>query len=154
MIELAEGAGPLAIQGALFASAFLSATLLPGSSEAMLVALILRGGFDPVVLTLVATLGNTLGSLFNWACGRWLMHRSGARWFPVSERGLGRARAWFARFGLPTLLFAWLPVVGDALTLVAGVLGVRWLPFLLLVGAGKLLRYGAVAAAATGFLAW
>ncbi len=152
MIEFAESAGPLAIQGALFVSAFLSATLLPGGSEALLVALILKGGFDPVVLTLIATLGNTLGSLFNWACGRWLMHRSDARWFPVPERHLARAQRWFARFGLPSLLLSWLPVVGDALTLVAGLLGVRVLPFLVLVGLGKLARYGVVAAATLGVL--
>lgn len=150
LIGLVENAGPLAIQGALFVSAFLSATLLPGSSEALLVALILQGGFDPVALTIVAAAGNTLGSLFNWACGRWLMDRSDARWFPVSERHLARAKRWFARFGLPSLLFSWLPVVGDALTLVAGVLGVRVLPFLLLVGAGKLARYAVVAATTAG----
>jgi membrane protein YqaA with SNARE-associated domain len=150
--ELLQDAGPLFVQGALFVSAFLSATLLPGSSEALLVALILRGGFDPIVLVLIATVGNTLGSLFNWACGRWLMHRSDARWFPVSERHLGRARCWFQRFGLPSLLLAWVPVVGDALTLVAGLLGVRWAPFVVLVGLGKLARYGVVAATTLGVL--
>ncbi|WP_244492217.1 YqaA family protein [Aureimonas sp. AU12] len=131
----------LAAYGGLFAAAFLAATLIPASSEAVLVGLLLAGTGSPWLLTLAATLGNTLGGLFNWGCGRFLAAYREAKWFPVPERRIARASGWFERFGLPSLLFAWVPVVGDALTVIAGLLGVRVVPFLLLVGTGKGLRY-------------
>ncbi len=144
-------AGPLVVQGALFVTAFLSATLLPGSSEALLVALILKGGFDPVLLVLIATAGNTLGSL---QLGVRALADASERRALVSglRTTLRSGPSGFQRFGLPTLLLAWVPVVGDALTLVAGLLGVRWVPFLALVGLGKLARYGVVAATTLGVL--
>jgi membrane protein YqaA with SNARE-associated domain len=131
----------LAAYGGLFVAAFLAATLIPASSEAVLVGLLLAGTGSPWWLTLAATLGNTLGGLFNWGCGRFLAHYRDAKWFPVPERKIARASRWFERFGLPSLLFAWVPVVGDALTVIAGLLGVRVVPFLALVGTGKGLRY-------------
>ncbi|WP_182085339.1 YqaA family protein [Aureimonas sp. ME7] len=143
-------AGAPGVYGALLLSAFLSATLLPGSSELLLASLLVAGRGDPVLLTLIAALGNTLGSVFNWWCGRFLMHRQDARWFPVSRAQLDRGARVFARWGRPALLLSWMPVVGDALTLVAGLLGVRLLPFVFLVGAGKALRYAFVTALTLG----
>lgn len=136
----------------LFLSALLSATLLPGSSEALLVALLLAGGQPPLALFLAATAGNVLGSLVNWLIGLSVERFRSRRWFPVSERDMARAQRWFARYGLWSLLLAWLPIIGDPLTLVAGVMRVRLLPFLLLVTAGKAARYLAVIHAA-GFMA-
>jgi membrane protein YqaA with SNARE-associated domain len=126
---------------ALFASAFLSATLLPGSSEAVLVGLLAAGKGEPATLIAVATAGNVLGSTVNWVIGRFFAHFRDRRWFPVSARSYDRAIAWYGRYGIWSLLFAWLPVVGDPLTLVAGALrtDIRW--FLLLVTAGKGARY-------------
>lgn len=135
----------------LFASAFLSATLLPGSSEAALIALLASGKGDPALLILVATVGNVLGSVVNWLIGRFFAHFRDRRWFPVGERSYDRAVEWYGRYGIWSLLFAWLPVVGDPLTLVAGALrtDIRW--FLLLVTIGKGARYLLIGA---GFLWW
>ncbi|MCE6952035.1 DedA family protein [Cereibacter sphaeroides] len=126
-------------------SAFGSATLLPGSSEAALLALLAAG--HPVgPLVLVATVGNVAGSLVNWGFGRYLMRFRDRRWFPVSGATLARAERGYRRYGLWSLLFAWVPVVGDPLTVAAGALRVGFLPFLLLVGAGKAGRYLVLAA--------
>lgn len=129
---------------ALFASAFLSATLLPGSSEALLLYRLSEG--EPALgLVLSAAAGNLLGSIVTYLMG-WggnvLLHR---RWLGVSESNLQRAERWFARWGLPSLLLAWLPIVGDPLCFLAGVLRVSPVWFVLLVGIGKLARYAALA---------
>lgn len=128
----------------LFLSALLSATLLPGSSEALLI-LRLEQGANAMSLVLSATLGNLLGSLLTYAIGRAgnpLLH---ARWLRIDAADLARAERWYARWGLPSLLFAWLPVIGDPICLLAGLLRVSLLPFVILVGLGKALRYLAIA---------
>ena len=124
----------------LFASAFLAATILPFSSEVVLFSL-LRDGGDPVALVVVATLGNTLGSVVNWALGLYLLHFQDRRWFYFSRNQIEKAQRWYQRFGFWSLLFAWLPIGGDALTLIAGIMKLRLWLFLLLVGTGKGLRY-------------
>jgi len=125
---------------ALFFSALVSATLFPGGSEALLLYRLHDGG-DAVSLVLIATAGNALGSLITYGMGRLgneAVHRHVLR---MSEASLARAERWFARFGTPALLFAWLPVVGDPLCLVAGLLRCHAGLFLLLVTLGKLARY-------------
>src|SRR5690606_33619929 len=122
---------------ALFASAFTSATVLPGSSEAMLVALLASGHGTPLALVAVATTGNVLGSLLNWALGGLLGRLRSHRWFAIDERAYARASAWYQRYGAWSLLLSWLPVVGDPLTVVAGALRVGLLRFLVLVTLGK-----------------
>ncbi len=141
----------MTIYGGLFLSAFLSATLLPGSSEAALVALLALGEGSPMALGAVATAGNVLGSLATWALGRVGARWRDRRWFPVGPVQYDRAVAWYARFGLWTLLFAWVPVVGDPLTLAAGALRAPLGPVLVLVTLGKAARYAFVIAA---FQAW
>jgi membrane protein YqaA with SNARE-associated domain len=136
----------------LFLSAFLSATLLPGSSEAALIALLALGKHDPALLVAVATLGNVLGSVVNWALGRWFAHFSGRRWFPVGERAYARAAGWYNRFGVWSLLLAWVPVIGDPLTAVAGALRVPFLRFVALVTVGKAARYVFIALAVAGWM--
>lgn len=128
----------------LLAVSFLAATILPGSSEILLATLVVARPAESISLFVVATVGNTLGAALNWALGRWLLHYAGRRWFPVSERGLALATSWFNRYGSWSLLFSWLPVVGDPLTVVAGVLRVNLYIFLLLVVIGKAARYVAV----------
>ncbi len=125
----------------LFLSAFIAATLLPLYSEAVIVALSGAGGFDAVLLVAVATTGNTLGAVVNWALGKYCLHWSDRKWFPFKPTQLDRAGAWFRRYGEWSLLFAWAPVIGDPLTFVAGVLRVPFLPFLVLVAIGKCARY-------------
>ena len=128
----------------LLGTAFLAATILPGSSEAMLVALLILYPASSFTLFLTATIGNTAGALANWFLGRGLMRFSGARWFPASTKHVRRAVAFFGRYGSWPLLFSWLPVIGDPLTVAAGVLGIRLPLFLPLVAAGKAARYAVV----------
>lgn len=130
----------------LFLSAFGAATLLPFYSEIAVIGL-LENGNDPVMIGLVATLGNTLGAAVNWVLGRWLTEFRQHRWFPFSEKQMRKGEGWFHRYGVWSLLFAWLPVGGDALTFIAGVLKVNFWLFLMLTGIGKGLRYCAVIAA-------
>ena len=132
----------------LFLSAFFAATLLPLSSEAVLVALSQARGFDVLLLLVVATLGNTLGAMVNWALGRFCLKWRDRNWFPFSPPQLEGAAGWFRRYGAWSLLFAWMPVVGDPLTFAAGVLRVRFVLFVILVALGKGARYIAVVALA------
>ena len=141
----------IASYAGLFASAFLSATLLPGSSEAALLALLATGTGDVAILVLVATVGNVLGSVVNWGVGRFLAHLQDRRWFPVSRRAYERAAGWYRRFGVWSLLMAWVPVIGDPLTVVAGALRVGFMKFLVLVTIGKAARYIFLAAAFEGW---
>ena len=136
----------------LFFSALLAATILPFSSEAVLAALYAVDRYDAVLLWLVASVGNTLGGLVNWVLGRFCLHWRDRRWFPVAPERLQRAQGWFGRYGTWSLLFAWLPVVGDPLTFAAGVMRVNVWVFLVLVGIGKAARYALVLLAAKGVL--
>jgi membrane protein YqaA with SNARE-associated domain len=140
------------VYGALWASAFLAATLLPGSSEALLTGLAVTGYGDPVLLLAVATSGNVMGSLANWFCGRFLSRFRNRPRFPVLPRRYEQAVAWYARYGRWSLLFAWVPIIGDPLTVVAGALSVPLGPFLVLVTIGKLTRYGVVLAIASAWV--
>ncbi len=130
----------------LFVAAFGAATLLPLQSEAVLVGLLLSGHYGLWCLLGIATLGNVLGSLVNWWLGRWVEHFKGRRWFPVSDRQLEKARTHYQRWGHWTLLLSWVPIIGDPLTLVAGVMREPLWRFLLLVTLAKGLRYAVLAA--------
>lgn len=136
----------LAAYGSLFLSAFLAATLIPAQSESVLSGLILAGGQPVAALIAVASLGNILGSVVNWLIGRGIERFRNRKWFPVSEAHLARAHSQYARFGYWSLLLAWVPIIGDPLTLVAGVMREPLWRFLLLVSIGKAGRYIALAA--------
>ena len=140
--------------GALFLAALVAATLLPAQSELVLTAMLLAGRWDPAVLIAVATVGNVAGSTVNWLIGRFFSNRRDARWFPVPAAALARAEQRFQRFGLAVLLLSWLPIVGDPITLVAGLLRVRLLPFLLIVTVAKGARYAVLAALVLGIVRW
>ncbi len=127
----------------LFLSAFGAATLLPFYSEVALVAL-LEKSYDPFMLWLVATAGNTLGAAVNWVMGRYLTHFENRRWFPFKAEKLHRSQAWFQRYGVWSLLMAWMPIGGDALTFIAGVMRVNFWLFFVLTAIGKGARYAAV----------
>ena len=129
---------------AVFASAFLAATILPAASEVVLVRSSAMEGANITALLAVASVGNTLGSVVSWLIGRFLLRWRERRWFPIGAAALERATAWFARFGVWSLLLAWLPIVGDPLTLVAGVLRVNFWLFVALVALGKTARYALV----------
>jgi membrane protein YqaA with SNARE-associated domain len=129
----------------LFLSSFLAATLLPGGSEVVLLAIIAR---DPTLLWPAlawATLGNTLGGLTSYLLGRLLPENRAASPSAAAKR---KALAWLQRFGAPALLLSWAPVVGDALCVAAGWLRVNALAVLLFLALGKFLRYWVVSQAA------
>lgn len=121
-------------------SSFLAATLLPFSSEAVLGFLLFKG-MDPTILIGLATVGNVLGALVNYTAGFWGSTLLARRVLKLSEDDFVKAEKRFKKYGLLSLFFAWVPVVGDPLTLAAGVLRVNIPIFLLLVTAGKLARY-------------
>jgi membrane protein YqaA with SNARE-associated domain len=131
----------LTTHGGLFLVAMLAATVLPGSSEAALLALITREPHQAITLTATATVGNSLGAIINWGVGRWLLFYADRRWFPASPKQLQKASEVFRRYGTWSLLFSWVPIVGDPLTVVAGVLKVPFVPFAILTAIGKLARY-------------
>ncbi|MGA1859743.1 YqaA family protein [Brevundimonas sp. HT1-5] len=133
--------GDVAAYGSLFLVALVAATIFPAQSELLLAGLHASGNYHDGLLILVATVGNVAGSTINWALGRYLMHFQDRRWFPVSRPLVERATGWYQRFGVWSLLLAWVPVIGDPLTLVAGILRVDLRLFLLLVTVGKLGRY-------------
>ena len=106
----------------LFIAAFGAATLLPLQSEAVLVGLLLTSDYSIAALLLVATAGNVLGSAVNWVLGRYIERYRNRRWFPLSEEKLGRAQRAYHRYGRWSLLLSWVPVIGDPLTMIAGVM--------------------------------
>lgn len=136
----------------LFLSAFLAATILPFSSEAVLAGLSLSGGMDTALLWGVATAGNTLGALVNWILGRWCLHWQDRKWFPFKSDDLQKADRWFAKWGVWSLLLSWVPIIGDPITFAAGFLRVNVGVFLALVILAKGGRYVAVLAIAQGVM--
>jgi membrane protein YqaA with SNARE-associated domain len=136
----------------LFAIAFASATILPLQSEAVLTALLVTGDRAWWLLLVVASVGNTLGAGINWWLGREMNRFRDREWFPASAHRMGQAEALYARYGRWCLIFAWIPVIGDALTVVAGVLKENFWLFLALVGIGKTARYLLLAAGIAGLL--
>ncbi|MBB3184443.1 membrane protein YqaA with SNARE-associated domain [Halomonas fontilapidosi] len=136
----------------LFLVALASATLLPGGSELWL-ARLWCAGEPAMLLWAVASLGNTLGSLVNVGLGRYARHFQDRRWFPVSRRGLARAERWYLRVGEWSLLASWAPVIGDPLTVLAGVLRLPWWRAILLIALAKAARYALVLWLAKAWLA-
>lgn len=141
----------LAAYAGLFGAAFVAATILPAQSEAVLVGLLLTGAYPPALLLLVASVGNVAGSVMNWLLGRSVERYRDRRWFPVRPAALERAQGWYRRYGQWSLLLSWVPVVGDPLTVAAGVMREPFLPFLLLVALAKTGRYLVLAALALGW---
>lgn len=130
----------------LFSAALIAATLIPAQSEAVLVALLLSGTYPVWLLLVVASVGNVLGAIINWGLGRYAARFSHRRWFPASPAQLERAAAWYHRWGYLSLLGSWLPIVGDPITVAAGVMREPFWRFALLVTLAKAGRYAAVAA--------
>lgn len=125
----------------LFFSALVAATIIPMQSEAVLVGLLATSEQPAMMLILVATVGNVLGAVINWWLGRYLLNFRGKRCFPSSQSQIARAQIWYRRYGRWTLLGSWLPLVGDPITVVAGVMREPLISFLLLVSFAKALRY-------------
>ena len=131
----------LSVYAGLFFVALLSASILPLQSEAVLVGLLLSENHPVWLLLTVASVGNVLGSLLNWYLGKYLQHFQHRRWFPVKPEKLDQASRLYQKYGKWSLLLSWVPVIGDPLTVMAGILREPVLPFLLLVTVAKVSRY-------------
>lgn len=136
----------------LFSAAFAAATIVPAQSEALLAGLLIAGDQSPWALVLVASTANIAGSCINWGLGRYIERFRYSRWFPVKDTTLESAQSWYRRYGKWSLLLSWVPIIGDPITIVAGILREPFPVFLLLVAIGKASRYIALAAATLGFL--
>ena len=123
----------------LFLTSFASATLLPGGSEALFIYL-LAEHLNPILLLVVATFGNTLGSFTNYLLGKFATDFALRKGY-MKAKHLKQASSLFERYGAWSLLFSWLPIIGDPLTFVAGIVRYSWWKFLIIVCFAKLSRY-------------
>ncbi len=142
----------LATYAGLFLAALGAASILPMQSEPVLVALLLLAEQPAWLLVLVASVGNTLGSCLNWLLGRWIEHYRDRRWFPVKPDKLTKAEGWYRRWGKWSLLMSWAPIIGDPLTVIAGVLREDFWVFLALVAIAKTGRYVVLALVTLGLV--
>jgi membrane protein YqaA with SNARE-associated domain len=129
----------------LFLSALLSATILPGTSEAALALVLAKGSAGTASAVAVATVGNTVGSVFNWAIGRFFASYRDHPRFPIDREKFERYSQIYRRWGIWTLIMSWVPFIGDPLTIIAGVMRAPLLLVILLVALAKLARYLVVA---------
>ena len=136
----------------LFGAALLSATVFPFQSEVVLFGMLVAEHYQVWLLVFAASLGNILGSCVNWFLGRFIAHFEGRRWFPITKKQAAKAEGWYHRYGRWSLLLSWVPIIGDPLTIVAGVLREPFLVFLALIVVAKTARYLAVAALTLGWM--
>ena len=127
--------------GLLFLSAFGAATLLPLQSEAVLVGLLAQMQYAVWLLVAVASLGNILGSCVNWWLGLKVEEYKNKKWFPVSEQKMLQAQGIYQKYGFWSLLLSWVPVIGDPITLIAGLLKENFVRFVVMVSIAKIGRY-------------
>lgn len=135
----------LSVYISLFAVAFVSATVLPAQSEALLALLLNTEKYSIWLLITVASVGNVLGSVLNWMMGLQVQRFKNRKWFPCKPETLEKYQAWYQRYGRWCLLLSWVPVIGDPLTVVAGVMRERFWPFIILVTVAKTTRYAVLA---------
>lgn len=142
----------LAVYGGLFLAALAAGSALPVPSEAAFAGVVLTTTDPPWIALAVATVGNVLGSFINWLIGRGVETLKHKRWFPASERQLDKAEVWYHRYGRWSLLLSFLPIIGDPLTIVAGVMREPLWSFIPLVTVAKGARYLVLAALLLGWL--
>ena len=129
------------VLGLLFLSAFGAATLLPLQSEAVLVGLLAQAQYPVWLLVAVASLGNILGSCVNWWLGLKVEQYKNKKWFPVSEQKMLQAQGIYQKYGFWSLLLSWVPIIGDPITLIAGLLKENFVRFVVMVSIAKIGRY-------------
>jgi len=125
----------------LFVVSFMVATIIPFGSEIYFASLLALDNNNSLLLLIAASIGNILGSVFNWICGYYAAYFIQKKWFPINQNQINKATNFFLKYGKWSLLLAWVPFIGDPLTFVAGTLRYSFLPFLLLVSVGKIARY-------------
>ena len=136
----------------LFISSFLSSTILPGHSEIILTTLILLEKYSQFLLIFFASFGNILGSVINWYLGFYITKFVNKSWFPFKKKQLDKASLWYLKYGKWSLFFSWVPIIGDPLTIVAGIFRVPLVTFITIVSISKVLRYIFVGYIALKFL--
>ena len=136
----------------LFISSFLSSTILPGHSEITLTTLFLLEKYSQFLLIFFASLGNILGSIVNWFLGLYITKFINKSWFPFSQKQLDKASSWYLKHGKWSLFLCWVPIIGDPLTIVAGMFRVPLIIFIIIVSISKVLRYVFVGYIALKFL--
>ena len=117
------------------------ATIVPFGSEAYFITLLSLEKYNHFILFVVASVGNVLGSLFNWICGFYINFFIKKSWFPINNKIIDRGNKLFTKYGKWSLLISWFPLVGDPITFAAGTLRYPIIPFLVLVSIGKVGRY-------------
>jgi len=142
----------LLVYAGMFTIALLAASILPFQSEAALAVLLIAGKQPVGLLVLFASLGNIIGSTINWWLGCYINRFRDRKWFPVKDESLIRAEKWYRRYGRGLLLLSWVPIIGDPLTVAAGVLKEPLWSFLLIVAVAKISRYVIFAAIIIGVL--
>ena len=117
------------------------ATIIPFGSEAYFITLLSLDKYNHFILFVVASVGNVLGSLFNWICGFYINFFIKKSWFPINNKIIDRGNKLFKKYGKWSLLISWFPLIGDPITFAAGTLRYPIIPFLVLVSIGKVGRY-------------
>ena len=125
----------------LFVLAFMVATIIPFGSEAYFITLLSLGEYNNLFLLIVVSVGNILGSLFNWVCGFYVNFFIKKSWLPINNKIINSGNKIFKKYGKWSLLFSWVPFIGDPITFAAGTLRYPLIPFMILVSIGKFGRY-------------
>ena len=140
------------VYASLFISSFLSSTILPGHSELILTTFIFLKKYPIIDLIFFASIGNILGSILNWCIGYYFTSLKDRKWFPINKSQLTRASSWFLKYGKWTLCLSWVPLIGDPLTIIAGIFRVPIYTFILIVSLAKTMRYVFISLVATNVL--
>ena len=117
------------------------ATIIPFGSEVYFITLLSLDKYNNFILFLVVSVGNVLGSLFNWICGFYINFFIKKSWFPINNKTIDRGNKLFKKYGKWSLLISWFPLIGDPITFAAGTFRYPIIPFLVLVSIGKVGRY-------------
>ena len=117
------------------------ATIVPFGSEAYFITLLSINKYNNLLLLIAASIGNVLGSVFNWVCGYYVNYFIKKPWFPIKKDKIVKGTEIFNKYGKWSLLLSWVPFIGDPITFVAGTLRFSLVPFLILVSIGKVGRY-------------
>ncbi len=125
----------------LFTFAFMVATIVPFGSEMYFATLLSLNKYNNLLLLIAASIGNVLGSVFNWVCGYYVNYFIKKPWFPIKKDKIVKGTEIFNKYGKWSLLLSWVPFIGDPITFVAGTLRFSLVPFLILVSIGKVGRY-------------
>ena len=117
------------------------ATIVPFGSEMYFATLLSLNNYNNLLLLIAASIGNVLGSVFNWVCGYYVNYFIKKPWFPIKKDKIVKGTEIFNKYGKWSLLLSWVPFIGDPITFVAGTLRFSLVPFLILVSIGKVGRY-------------